>query len=159
MTPLPVRTIRVGKGMQATLLLSYSWLVLLVTLFVQGGGPVRTNLAPFEDIQRLILRAGHGGYLSNAFLYAIVGIVGNLAMFAVWSFLLWKFLDGPGRTPARNHVDVLLSGTLFSVGIETVQFFLPTRAADVNDVFWNVLGTIAGCVVAHLHREIRLEWQ
>jgi glycopeptide antibiotics resistance protein len=159
MTPVPVRTIRVGKGMQATLLLSYSWLVLVVTLVVQGGGPVRTNLAPFEDIQRLIVRAGHGGYLSNAFLYAIVGIVGNLAMFAVWAFLLWKFLDGPGRTAARNHVDVLLAGTLFSVGIETVQFFLPTRAADVNDVFWNVLGTIAGCVAAHLHREVRLEWQ
>jgi glycopeptide antibiotics resistance protein len=155
----PPRTIRVGKGMQATLLLAYSWLLLVVTLFVQGGGPARTNLAPFEDIQRLILRAGRGGYLSNAFLYAIVGIVGNLAMFAVWAFLLWKFIDGPGRSAARNHIDVVLSGTLFSVGIETVQFFLPTRAADVNDVFWNVLGTFAGCVIAHLHRDIRLEWQ
>jgi len=64
-------------------------------------------------------------------------------MFALWAFLLWKFLDGPGRTPARNNADVILVGVLFSLGIESVQLFLPTRAADINDVFWNVLGTIA----------------
>lgn len=154
-----MRTIRIGKGAQGTLLVAYSGLLLGVTLLVQGGGKVRTNLAPFEDIQRLAARAGHGGVLSNAFLYAIVGIVGNLAMFALWAFLLWKLLDAPDRSPGRNHMDVLLAGTLFSVGIETVQVFLPTRAADVNDVFWNVLGTIAGGFLAHLHRNVRLEWQ
>jgi glycopeptide antibiotics resistance protein len=157
--PNAVRTIRVGKGVQGTLLLAYSGVLLVVTLLVQGGGKVRTNLAPFEDIQRLAQRAGHGGVLSNAFLYAIVGIVGNLGMFALWAFLLWKFLDGPGRSAMRNHADTLLAGTLFSVGIETVQLFLPTRAADVNDVFWNVLGTVVGCALAHLHRNIRLDWQ
>jgi glycopeptide antibiotics resistance protein len=153
------RTIRVGKGAQGALLVGYSCVVLVVTLLVQGGGPVRTNLAPFEDIQRLVLRAGKGGYLSNAVLYAIVGIVGNLGMFAAWTFLLWKFLDGPGRAASRIHADVLLAGALFSVGIETVQLFLPTRSSDVNDVFWNVLGTIAGCLVAHLHRNVRFDWQ
>ena len=71
----PVHVIRVGKGLQGTLLVSYSGILLVVTLLVQGAGHGRTNLAPFEDIQRLVLRAGHGGYLSNAFLYAIVGIV------------------------------------------------------------------------------------
>ena len=159
LTRTAVRTFRVGKGVQAALLASYSFLLLAVTLLVQGGGAVRTNLAPFDDIQRLILRAGRNGYLSNAFLYAIVGIVGNLAMFAGWAFLLWKFLDGPGRSALRNHGEVLLAGTLLSVGIETVQLFLPSRATDVNDVFWNVLGTVAGCVAAHLHRNVRLDWQ
>jgi glycopeptide antibiotics resistance protein len=158
-TRTAVRTFRVGKGVQGALLASYSGLLLAVTLFVQGGGAVRTNLAPFDDIQRLILRAGRAGHLSNAFLYAVVGIVGNLAMFAGWAFLLWKFLDGPGRSALRNHVEVLLAGTLFSAGIETVQLFLPTRATDVNDIFWNILGTVAGCAAAHLHRNVRLDWQ
>ena len=154
-----MRAVRVGKKAQAILLVVYTAALLAVTLLVKGGTGVRTNLAPFEDIGRILLRAGHGGVLSNAFLYAIVGIVGNLAMFAVFAFLLWKFLDGPGRTPARNHVDVILVGTLFSLGIESIQLFLPTRAADVNDVFWNVLGTIAGSLLAHLHRIVRLEWE
>jgi glycopeptide antibiotics resistance protein len=154
-----VRTIRVGKKAQAGLLVAYTALLLVLTLAVKGGTGVHTNLAPFDDIARILLRAGHGGVLSNALVYAVVGIVGNLGMFAVWAFLLWKFLDGPGRSPARNHVDVILVGTLFSLGIESVQLFLPTRAADVNDVFWNVLGTIAGSILAHVHRNVRLEWE
>ena len=154
-----MRAVHVGKKAQGVLLVAYTAVLLAVTLFVKGGTGVRTNLAPFEDIGRIVLRAGHGGVLSNAFLYAIVGIVGNLAMFAVFAFLLWKFLDGPGRTPTRNHVDVILVGALFSLGIESIQLFLPTRAADVNDVFWNVLGTIAGSAVAHLHRNVRFEWE
>jgi glycopeptide antibiotics resistance protein len=154
-----MRAVRVGKRTQGVLLLGYTAVLLTLTLAVKGGSGVRTNLAPFEDIARLVARAGHGGVLSNAFLYAIVGIVGNLAMFAVWAFLLWKFLDGPGRTPARNHVDVILVGALFSLGIESVQLFLPTRAADINDVFWNVLGTIVGSALAHLDRNVRFEWE
>lgn len=154
-----MRVIRVGKTTEGALLVAYSAALLALVLLVKGGSGVRTNLAPFEDIGRLVQRAGHGGVLSNAVVYAIVGIVGNLALFALWAFLLWKFLDGPGRSRARNHVDVILVGVLFSLGIESVQLFLPTRAADVNDVFWNVLGTIAGSLVAHVHRNVRLEWE
>ena len=154
-----MRVVRIGKKTEGLLLVVYTAVLLAVTLLVKGGSGVRTNLAPFEDIARILVRAGHGGVLSNALLYAVVGIVGNLAMFALWAFLLWKFLDGQGRTPARNHVDVILVGALFSLGIESVQLFLPTRAADINDVFWNVLGTIAGSALAHLHRNVRFEWE
>ncbi len=154
-----MRAVRVGKKTQGLLLVSYTGLILVLTLAVRGGSGVRTNLAPFEDIARIALRAGRGGVLTNAFVYAVVGIVGNLAMFALFAFLLWKFLDGPGRSAARNHVDVILVGTLFSLGIESIQLFLPTRAADINDVFWNVLGTIAGSALAHLHRVVRFEWE
>ncbi|HEY3350644.1 MAG TPA: VanZ family protein [Thermoanaerobaculia bacterium] len=154
-----MRVVRIGKKTEALLLVVYTAVLLALTLLLKGGSGVRTNLAPFEDIARILVRAGHGGVLSNAFVYAVVGIVGNLAMFALFAFLLWKFLDGPGRTPARNHVDVILVGALFSLGIESIQLFLPTRAADINDVFWNVLGTIAGSAFAHLNRNVRFEWE
>lgn len=154
-----MRVVKVGKRTEGVLLVVYTAILLALTLLVRGGTGVRTNLAPFEDIARIVLRAGRGGVLSNAFVYAVVGIVGNLAMFALWAFLLWTFVDGPGRSPAKNHVDIILAGILFSLGIETIQLFLPTRAADVNDVFWNVLGTIAGSGLAHLHRKVRFEWE
>ena len=154
-----MRVVRIGKKTEGLLLVVYTAVLLAVTLLLKGGSGVRSNLAPFEDIARILVRAGHGGGLSNAFVYAVVGIVGNLAMFALWAFLLWKFLDGPGRSPARNHVDVILVGVLFSLGIESVQLFLPTRAADINDVFWNVLGTVAGSAFAHLNRNVRFEWE
>jgi glycopeptide antibiotics resistance protein len=153
-----VKRVHVGKGAQTVLLGGYTILLLALTLLLQGGPGVRTNLAPFDEITRLGARLSRQGLFSAGLLYGLVGIVGNLGMFALWAFLLWKFLDGPGRAAWRLHIDVLLSGLLFSVGIETVQLFLPTRAADAADVLWNVLGTACGSALAHLGREVSLEW-
>jgi glycopeptide antibiotics resistance protein len=153
-----VRTIRVGKVAQGILLAAFTAAILVLTLLVEGRPGVRTNLAPFEDLHRLAVLATRRGILSNGFLFEVTGLVGNLAVFAAWAWLAWRFLDGKGRSPWRNDADVLLAGTLFSVGIETVQLFLPTRAADINDVFWNVLGTLTGVVLAHALSFVRFEW-
>ena len=153
-----MRTLRVRKPTQGLLLAVYSAVLLTLTLLVQGGHGVKTNLAPFDDIKRIVARASRGDVLSNAFVFALVGIAGNLLLFAIWGFLAWKFLDEAKRSPLRNHLEVVFIGTLLSIGIETAQVFLPTRAADVNDVFWNVLGTIAGSALAHADRNLKLEW-
>jgi glycopeptide antibiotics resistance protein len=153
-----VRRFVVGKGVQGLLLFGYTALVLTGTLLVEGHAGVVTNLVPFEDLARLRLSAGKAGVLSTRFVLGLLGLVGNLGMFAVWGFLAWKFVDGRGRSRFRNHVEVVFFGLVFSVGIETVQFFLPTRAADVNDVFWNVVGAALGAALAHLHASVRLEW-
>jgi glycopeptide antibiotics resistance protein len=154
-----LKTVRVGKITQGLLLAVCTSAILVLTLLVQGRPGVRTNLAPFEDLQRLSNLANRRGFLSNVFLFSASGIAANLVMFAVWAFLAWKFLDGKGRSAWRNDADVLLAGSLFSIGIETAQLFLPTRAADVNDVFWNVFGTLVGVAGAHAASQVRLEWE
>jgi glycopeptide antibiotics resistance protein len=151
--------VRLGKAAQGALLAAYTGVVLVLTLLVEGGRGVRTNLDPFEDVRRLSALAQHGSLLSNRFLYALVGIVGNLALFAVWGFLAFHLFREKGRSPLSNHVRVVLTGALLSVAIETAQLFLPTRAADVNDVFWNVLGALAGSLAAHLHAAVTVEWE
>lgn len=155
----PRREVTIRKTAQGLMLLAYTVFVLGVTLVVQGGESTRTNLAPFEDVARLAARAAQDGFRSNAVLYALAGIGGNLALFVLWGFLFWKFLNVPDRRPFRTGAEVVLAGFLFSSGIETVQLFLPTRAADVNDVFWNVLGTAAGALLAHAGRRVSLRWE
>lgn len=154
-----MRTIRVGKVAQGLLLAAFTASIITVTLLVEGRQGVRTNLAPFEDLRRLSIIVTRRGILANEVIFEVTRLVGNLAVFALWAWLVWRYLDGKGRSPWRNDVDVLLAGTLFSVGIETVQLFLPTRAADINDVFWNVLGTLAGVVIAHARSFVRFDWQ
>lgn len=153
-----MRRVVLGKGTQGVLLLGYTALVLAGTILVEGRPGVVTNLVPFDDLARLKASAGKAGVLSSRFVLGLLGLVGNLVMFAVWGFLAWKFLDGRGRARWRNHVEAVFFGLVFSVGIETVQLFLPTRAADVNDVFWNVVGALLGALLAHLHAAVRLEW-
>ena len=43
-------------------------------------------------------------------------------------------------------------------GVVTLTGVLPTRAADVNDVFWNAVGALLGALLAHLHASVRVEW-
>jgi glycopeptide antibiotics resistance protein len=153
-----VKRLVVGKGAQGFLLFAYTALVLAGTLLVEGRPGVVTNLVPFDDLARLRLSAGRAGVFSNRFVLGVLGLVGNLVMFAIWGFLAWKFVDGRGRARWRNHAEVVFFGLVFSVGIETVQFFLPTRAADVNDVFWNVVGALIGALLGHVHATVRVDW-
>lgn len=153
-----MKRVVVGKGAQGLLLFAYTVLVLVGTLLVEGRPGVVTNLVPFEDLARLRLSAGKAGVFSSRFVLGLLGLVGNLVMFAIWGFLAWKFVDGRGRARWRNHAEVVFFGLVFSVGIETVQFFLPTRAADVNDVFWNVVGALIGALLGHVHASVRVDW-
>ena len=83
------------------------------------------------------------------------GVVTNLVPFDD----LARLKASAGRAGVLSNRFVLgLLGLVFSVGIETVQFFLPTRAADVNDVFWNAVGALLGALLAHLHASVRVDW-
>ncbi len=153
-----MRKVVVSKGLQGALLAAYTALLLGATLVVEGRPGVRTNLVPFDDVARIAQQAGRSGFLNARALLAVAGLLGNLALFAAWGFLAWKLVDGRDRPRLRTHLEVAFLGLVLSVGIETVQFFLPTRAADVNDVFWNTVGAIVGAVAAHLHASIELDW-
>jgi glycopeptide antibiotics resistance protein len=153
-----MRRLVVGKGAQGALLSAYTVLLLVGTLVLQGAHEVRTNLVPFEDLSRILVGAGKAGLLSNRVAYALAALAGNLLLFAIWGFLAWKLLDSPGRSRLFTHLEVTFLGLVFSVGIETVQLFLPTRAADVNDVFWNSIGALLGSVGAHVHAVVEIEW-
>ncbi len=154
-----MRSVRVGKVWQAVLLGSTTCVILALTLLVEGRRPVGTNLAPFEDVGRLLLHSQRGDLFTGRFIFGALGIVGNLFLFVPWGFLIWKFLDGAGRSALRIHLEVLFFGILLSAGIELIQLFLPTRAADVDDIIWNVLGTAVGSLLAHVGREVRMEWE
>lgn len=79
--------------------------------------------------------------------YAIVNVLGNIAMFAPLGFmlpLLWRNWSG---------FKVFFAGMAFSVLIETVQFFTG-RGTDIDDVILNTLGAIVGYILFSLLRRI-----
>jgi len=153
-----MRRLVVGKGSQGVALAAMTLLILTVTLLLDGGRPVGTNLAPFEDLARLLHKAQRGKLLSVLFTSGAVGIAVNLFLFVPWGFIAWKFLDGPDRGALLTHAEVVFFGLVLSAGIEFVQLFLPTRAADIDDVIWNVFGALMGGLLAHVGREVRIEW-
>lgn len=66
--------------------------------------------------------------------------LGNIALFAPLGFALawWS----------RRPLFALLAGATVSLVCEAAQHWIPTRVPSLQDVLWNVLGTLAGVALA-----------
>jgi len=89
----------------------------------QTGRPNRVALAPWATQQ-----------------LNFVNVVGNVALFALPSAVLWSFGWSLLRTVA--------AGFVLSLGIELAQSAIPGRTTATADVLCNTLGAAAGWLVA-----------
>jgi hypothetical protein len=88
-----------------------------------GGGPNHFELAPWTTQQ----------------LHA-VNVVGNVALFALPSALLWSFGWSLRRT--------IVAGLVLSLGIELLQLAIPGRTTATTDVLCNTFGAAVGWLLA-----------
>ena len=88
-----------------------------------AGGPNRVELAPWTTQQ---LNAAN--------------VVGNVALFALLSAVLWFF-----GWPLRRTV---VAGFVVSVGVELLQLAIPGRTTATADVLCNTFGAAAGWLLA-----------
>ena len=70
----------------------------------------------------------------------VFNVVGNIALFALPSAVLWSFGWSLRRT--------VVAGFLVSLGIELLQLAVPGRTTATVDVLCNTLGAAAGWLVA-----------
>lgn len=102
------------------------------------------NLVFMKETVKLV----HGTSLLDFFYNSL----GNIAWFIPYGFLMPILLR-------RRYCfwKVTLLGTLTSIGIETLQFVLMTGVSDIDDVFFNALGTVVGYglyrIVLHYHKQ------
>ena len=90
----------------------------------------------------------HGASLLDFFYNSL----GNIAWFVPYGFLMPILLR-----KRYCFWKVTLLGMLTSVGIEALQFVLMTGVSDIDDVFFNVCGTVLGYalyrIVLHYHKQ------
>lgn len=97
-------------------------LILGVTL-LPASGPNRVALAPWTETQ-----------------LDPVNVLGNFALFALPSAVLWS-LDWPFRR-------TVTAGFVLSIAIELLQLGVPGRTTASADVICNTLGAAAGWLLA-----------
>ena len=69
-------------------------------------------------------------------------IVGNMALFAPYGF--FGILATERRSPAgRRLLWVSLTGAALALALQLAQLYLPSRDANLQDVFWNLLGIMS----------------
>ena len=74
----------------------------------------------------------------------------HTAVFLPWMFLVWLYLNEKnvfGRLRFSHAIRWLCAGLLLAVFAEGIQYFLPYRAFNIMDVYFNLFGVVLGSVV------------
>jgi glycopeptide antibiotics resistance protein len=94
----------------------------------------------------------HDGYLtempSDAAHVAFDALL-NVAVFCPLGWGLRALVAGRWTGAAWAVLGVTVIGGLLSVGMETIQYFLPQRYSAATDVLFNTVGTAIGALAAH----------
>ena len=102
----------------------------------------RYNLTLFKEITRFWnMRHAYGWHIT------IVNLLGNVVCFMPFGFSLPTVSK---KKIFKNFVSVTLMTMIFSLGIETAQLLMKVGAFDVDDIFLNTIGGLAGYIFMKL---------
>jgi glycopeptide antibiotics resistance protein len=158
MSPAPVTTITIHRGITVVLLMIVTIVIVIMTLWLSGKSYSKIDPVPFEDIRHLAQRLEHRQIPTQILAVIIVPIVANILLFVPWGFLLFLALHTEERPTVQIYVLTVLLGLTFTLAIEAYQYFLPSRVADINDVIYNTSGTLLGAMLGHLRERLRFEF-
>jgi VanZ family protein len=105
--------------------------------FVQLDGAMLRSL-----LQSCCTKSGRGDILGNIILFLPFGFTG---MFAV----------RPDTPSGWRLLYVCLIALVFGTALQLVQIYLPSRDESLQDVLWNLIGTVAGAALALLANRYR----
>jgi glycopeptide antibiotics resistance protein len=116
------------------------WMILLITLVPIRYSPgVKRILNPYPLVNMYKMV-----FVSRNLARAAWNIGVNLLMFVPFGYLTADRIQGNKDLVKR----AVLTGALFSLFIETVQYAIPTgRSADIDDVIINTLGAYLGVMI------------
>lgn len=152
-------TIVIRRPITILLLLAVTAGIIGATLWMSGKSYSKVDPIPFEDLRHLFHRIAHRPVSTRVLALIVVPIIANILLFVPFGFLLFISLYTVERPTVQTYVLTLLLGLTFSCAIEAVQYFLPSRVADINDIIWNTAGTLFGAILAHLRVRLRFEFE
>jgi glycopeptide antibiotics resistance protein len=150
--------ITIRRPITVLLLFAVTLGIVAATMWMSGKSYSKVDPIPFQDF-RVLQHVMHRHAISTHMLAVIViPIIANTLLFVPWGFLTFLALYNEKRSTLQTYVLTILVGFTFTCTIEAVQYFLPSRVADINDVIWNTVGTSVGAVVGHLRARLRFEF-
>src|ERR1043166_245341 len=139
----------VRRPLTILLLLAVTIAIAAMTTAITGKSYSKVDPIPFEDLRHLAHRLEHRPMATTTLSIIVLP----------WGFLMFISLYSVERPTVQTYVLTILLGISFSGAIEAVQYFLPSRVADVNDIIWNSAGTLLGALLGHARLRLRFEFE
>lgn len=99
-------------------------------------------LIPFSDFY-FIIKNGYPWNYDNRIVLNLV----NAALFIPIGFLAREVMHGKKLVP-------IIFGIVLSVVVEVIQLITALGVFDVNDIIWNILGTLIGCGIYAIYKAL-----
>ena len=141
------------------LLIAVTIAIAALTTSITGKSYSKVDPIPFEDLRHLAHRLELRPMAATTLSIIVMPVIGNMLLFVPWGFLMFISLYSVERPTVQTYVLTILLGLSFSTAIEAVQYFLPSRVADVNDIIWNSAGTLIGALLGHARLRLRFEFE
>lgn len=151
--------ITVRRPITVLLLLLVTVSIVFITVWMSGKSYAKVDPVPFEEIRYLVNRLSSRPMSTQILAVIIVPMIGNVLLFVPWGLLTFISLYSANRPTVQTYILTIMLGFSFTLAIEAWQYFLPSRVADINDVIWNTVGTIAGAMLGHLRLRVRFEFE
>jgi VanZ family protein len=91
----------------------------------------------------------------NYFFEIRLDYLAHFVIYIPWVVLIWLYTGASyTRTPARAF-GWLTAGIALAIFSELIQYFLPYRAFNINDLIANVIGVAMGSVIFFFKRPLR----
>ncbi len=90
-----------------------------------------------------------GSVLNNTYIISVrLDYLIHFIIYFFWMFLLKQLTHSSSRDSIHQVlIYYLLLGLAFAVWTESIQYFLPYRAFNINDLIANGLGVVAGLIL------------
>lgn len=152
-------TLTIPRWVTIVLLLIATVVIIGVTLGSSGKSYSKVDPIPFDDLRHLYHRIARRPISTHILAVIVVPVVANVLLFMPWGFLMFISLYSVERPTVQAYLLTILMGFSLTVTIEALQYFLPSRVADVNDIIWNTVGTVAGAILGHMRLRVRVEFE
>lgn len=149
----------VKRPITILLLIAATIAIVWMTTSMSGRSYTKVDPIPFEGLRHLMHRLNRGTVSTSILAIVVMPVIGNVLLFLPWGFLMFISLYTVDRPTIQTYVLTILLGLSFSIAIEAVQYFLPSRVADVNDIIWNTIGAIVGALLGHARLRVRFEFE
>jgi len=150
--------ITIKRPVTIVLLLAVTALIVMTTVWMSGKSYSKVDPLPFEDLRHISHRIASHPVSTHILAVMVVPIIANILLFVPWGFLLFIALYTINRPTMQTYVLTILLGFTFTCAIEGLQYFLPDRVADINDIIWNTTGAFIGAILGHLRERVRFEF-
>jgi hypothetical protein len=154
---LTIRTILVPRWATIILLILLSAAMAALIAMLSGRAYVRQQLTMAEVVS-LVHRYDRGALSNDALLATAAPGIADILFFIPWGALAFLSFDGGEAHRFRTYLLTLAVGVTFALGLVSWQRTLPAPVTGWEDAGWNALGCLAGAIIGHLRKRLRIRF-